>query len=159
MTKIISDHSETDPIKHITAHLLDCKADLLEYESWDYRTSEEDRVRGTVDGLAFVLAYLQTLSPQAISKLARDTLHRTHPLLDTYDVNLNPPKDASYFNSNIWCVSDVRHHFGDKVLHMSDEDIASGIQDLYKSIEGGATESGWDAISYNFEITDDEEEE
>lgn len=158
MTKIISDYSEKDPIKHITEYLLDCKADLLEYQKSDTDSFDEARCEGTVDGLAFVLAYLQTLSPQAIEKLAKDTLKRTHPLLETYGIHLSPPPDASFLHSNYWCVSDVRHLFGEKVKHMSDEDIASNLQDLSRSIEDGATESGWLSMD-NFHIDDEEEEE
>ena len=44
---------------------------------------------------------------------------------------------------------------------MTDEDIASNLQDLHKSIESGSTESGWMAIDMNFEIKtkDDYEDE
>ena len=105
-----------------------------------------------------MLAYLQTLSPRAIEKLAKDTLKRTHPLLETYGIHLSPPTDASFLHSNYWCVSDVRHLFGEEVKHMSDEDIASNLQDLSRSIEDGATESGWLSMD-NFHIDEKEEEE
>jgi hypothetical protein len=159
MTKIISDYSESDPLKHIAECLLDNKADLLEYEKSDTDSSDEERCRGNVEGLAFCLAYLQTLSPQAIEKLAKDTLERTHPLLDNYGIILSPPQDASTMHSNYWCVSDVRHWYGDKVKHMTDEDISSNLQDLSKRIESSATESGWDAIDWGFEISDIDDED
>lgn len=156
-----TDYYNNNPIKHLEQVLSDEKSDLTDYEKSDTHSPEEDRCRGTIDGLVLALEYLKALSPVAMERLAKDTMKRTHPLLETYGINLNPPKDASYLHSNYWCVSDVRHLFGEKAKYMTDEDIASNLQDLHKSIESGSTESGWMAIDMNFEIKtkDDYEDE
>ena len=156
-----TDYHSTNPIKHLEQVLADEKSDLTDYEKSDTRLPDEDRCRGAIDGLVLALEYLKTLSPVAMERLAKDNMGRTHPLLETYGINLNPPKDASYLHSNYWCVSDVRHLFGEKAKYMTDEDIASNLQDLHKSIESGSTESGWMAIDMNFEIKtkDDYEDE
>tara|TARA_R100000234_G_scaffold30069_4_gene17576 strand:+ start:6312 stop:6782 length:471 start_codon:yes stop_codon:yes gene_type:complete len=103
----------------------------------------------------------KTFSTEEIQNIAEKTLQKTHPLLDTSDLNLNPPKDASILTGTYWCVEDVRHLFGDDVKYMTDEDIANELYGLSKWMTDGMTELGWEYINNNFQIKtkDDYDEE
>ena len=80
------------------------------------------------------------------------SLEKTHPRLDTYEINLNPPKDASIFTGTYWCVEDVRNLFGEKISHMTDDEISEQLYGMTNRMVDGMTEYGWVHIECNFEI-------
>jgi len=160
-SKFISDYSETDPILHLEQLLADVKLDIEEFKKMDEDNPEEERCKGERDALSLCLAYLTTLSPMALERLARINLNRTHKLLDTSDINLNPPKDASILSGTYWCVDDVRNLFGLDVTHMTDDEIAEELHGLTKWMVDHMTQIGWEHIEQNFTIKEnpgDEEE-
>lgn len=160
-SKFISDYSETDPIKHLEQLLMDVKSDIEEFKKMDEDNPEEERCKGERDALSLCLAYLTTLSPTALEKLVKINLNRTHKLLDTSDINLNPPKDASILTGTYWCVEDVRHLFGKDAVYMTDEDIADELYGLSRWMTDHMTEVGWEHIHNNFQVKtkDDYDEE
>ena len=151
-SKFISNFSETDPILHLEQLLADVKLDIEEFQKSGEDNPEEERCKGERDSLALCLAYLTTLKPMALQRLAEITLSRTHPLLNTSDIKLNPPKDASIFTGTYWCVDDVRNWFDEKVEHMSDEDISDELDNISKWMTDHMTEVGWEHINNNFII-------
>ena len=51
-----------------------------------------------------------------------------------------------------WCAEDVRTHYGDRVEHMTDEEILEGLRNLHKYFDEKLVESGWEVIDFCFDI-------
>jgi hypothetical protein len=55
-----------------------------------------------------------------------------------------------------WCVDDVRSELGDKVKHMTDDEIFEELGNCANGFHEMAIQSGWDVINFAFNIKENQ---